>query len=115
MLKQNSSKGLSTSLRQSAKVRTASPTPYLNALLVYYVAKTSRLLEFGDNSTVRLDDDNEPQPDLFLMLPPHLGGLAIVDADKYITGPPALVCEIAASSVSFDLHVKKATYRRHGV
>src|SRR5436189_6420172 len=28
----------------------------------------------GDNSTVRLDDDNEPQPDLTLFIQPEFGG-----------------------------------------
>ncbi len=91
------------------------PHSILNAWLVYYVSKTPGLLGFGDNGTVRLDEDNEPQPDLFLLLPKHVGGLAKVDEDDYITGPPALVCEVAASSVSIDLHLKKTAYRRNGV
>src|ERR1700722_11963649 len=41
------------------------PHSILNGLLVYYVAKTPGLKEFGDNGTVRLDNDNEPQPDLY--------------------------------------------------
>jgi hypothetical protein len=81
----------------------------------HYAAKIPGLLEFGDNGTVRLDNDNEPQPDLFLMLPARVGGQAKIDADDYISGPPALVCEIAASSVSIDLHLKKTAYRRNGV
>jgi Uma2 family endonuclease len=87
----------------------------LHALLVSYVAKSPGLLLPGDNCTVRLSTDDEPQPDLFLMLPRHLGGRAIVDTDGYVAGPPALVCEVAASSVNFDLHEKKDVYRRHGV
>jgi Uma2 family endonuclease len=90
------------------------PQALLITWLGYYVAKTPGL-RFGDNGTVRLDKDNEPQPDLFLILPPHLGGRAIIDADGYIAGPPAFVCEIAASSVNIDLHSKKETYCRHGV
>lgn len=91
------------------------PHSILNAWLVHFAAKTPGLPEFGDNGTVRLDNDNEPQPDLYLLLPTHLGGLAKVDADDYISGPPSLVCEVAASSVSIDLHYKKTAYRRNGV
>jgi Uma2 family endonuclease len=91
------------------------PHSILNAWLVYYCSKTPGLTGFGDNGTVRLDNDNEPQPDLFLLLPERLGGLAKVDVDDYISGPPALVCEVAGSSVSIDLHHKKAAYRRNGV
>ena len=91
------------------------PHSILNAWLVYYVSKTPGLADFGDNGTVRLDNDNEPQPDLFMLLPSHLGGRAKIDADDYISGPPALVCEVSASSVSIDLHLKKTAYRRNGV
>jgi Uma2 family endonuclease len=81
----------------------------------YYTAKTPGLTGFGDNGTIRLDNDNEPQPDLFLLLPPAAGGKAKVDDDDYISGPPALICEIAGSSVNIDLHLKKTAYRRNGV
>ena len=91
------------------------PHSILNAWLVYYVSKTPGLGGFADNTTVRLDNDNEPQPDLLALLPPHLGGAAKVDADDCISGPPALVCEVAASTVSIDLHLKKTAYRRNGV
>jgi Uma2 family endonuclease len=91
------------------------PHGILCTWLGYYMAKTPGVGGLGDNATVRLDNDNEPQPDLFLMLPARVGGLAKIDADDYISGPPALVCELAASSVSIDLHMKKTAYRRNGV
>lgn len=93
----------------------SSPHWILNGVMAYYVAKTPGLPAGGDNGTVRLDNDNEPQPDLFLLLPPHLGGKAKVDEDDYISGPPALIAEIAASSTSIDLHHKKQAYARNGV
>jgi Uma2 family endonuclease len=40
---------------------------------------------------------------------------AFVDDEGYIQGAPDLVVEIAASSASYDLHVKKAAYERSGV
>jgi len=69
----------------------------------------------GDNSTIRLDDDNEPQPDALLFIDPARGGQARISDDDYIEGAPELVAEVAASSVSFDLHTKRNVYRRFGV
>jgi Uma2 family endonuclease len=69
----------------------------------------------GDNSTARLDLDNEPQPDALLMIDPARGGQAKISDDDYVEGGPELVCEVAASSVSIDLHRKLEAYRRNGV
>lgn len=69
----------------------------------------------GDNAAVRLDADNEPQPDVLLRLDPRVGGSSRVSDDDYIEGPPELVIEIAASSASLDLHRKRHVYRRSGV
>ena len=66
----------------------------------------------GDNPTVRLDPDNEPQSDAVLFIP---GRQATISADDYIEGAPELVVEVAASTVSIDLHDKKRAYRRSGV
>jgi Uma2 family endonuclease len=91
------------------------PHLILGNWLGHYVAETPGLDEFGDNSTVRLDVDNEPQPDLYLNLPKHAGGTAELDEDDYLVGAPTLVCEVASSSVSFDLHSKLHVYRRNQV
>ncbi len=77
-----------------------------------YVATTPGL-RAGDNSTVFLDGGNEVQPDAFLWRP-EPGGPRLTD-DGYIEGAPQLVVEIAASSVSYDLHDKLEAYRRNGV
>jgi Uma2 family endonuclease len=69
----------------------------------------------GDNSTVKLDNDNVPQPDAILMLDPAVGGQARIDERGYIQGAPELVAEIASSSVSIDLNDKLRVYRRNGV
>ncbi len=79
-------------------------------LWTYKTAKPGVVL--GDNPTVRLDPDNEPQPDAVLFIP---GRQAIISADDYIEGAPELVVEVAASTVSIDLHDKKRAYRRSGV
>jgi hypothetical protein len=68
----------------------------------------------GDNTTVRLDVDNEMQPDVCLFLAPP-GGPPRVDADDYIAVAPEFVAEVAASSVSYDLGPKMNAYRRNGV
>ncbi len=90
--------------------------PHLNLIgwLVPYVAATPGV-EGGDNSTVWLDNDNEPQPDALLFIDPARGGQARINAADYIEGPPELVAEVSASSVSFDLHTKLNVYRRCGV
>lgn len=69
----------------------------------------------SDNATVRLDADNEPQPDLQLRLDPVCGGQSDLGPDDYVEGAPELVVEIAGSSASYDLHDKLAAYRRNGV
>jgi Uma2 family endonuclease len=71
--------------------------------------------ELGDNSTVRLDLDNAPQPDIALFLDPEVGGQVQISDDDYIEGAPELIVEVAASSAAYDLGDKKKAYRRNGV
>lgn len=71
--------------------------------------------DLNDNTTVRLDVDNEPQPDACLRLEENAGGQSRLSDDDYIEGAPELVVEIAASSAALDLHTKKTIYRRNGV
>lgn len=68
-----------------------------------------------DNASVRLDLDNEPQPDAALRIHAESGGQSKVTSDGYIAGAPELIAEVAASSSSYDLHEKLNVYRRHGV
>ncbi len=72
-------------------------------------------VELGDNPTVRLDFDNEPQPDVVLLIDEESGGQARISEDDYIEGGPELVAEVAASSAAIDLGDKKRAYRRNGV
>ncbi|MFN6519341.1 MAG: Uma2 family endonuclease [Nostoc sp. CreGUA01] len=72
-------------------------------------------VELGDNVTVRLDLDNEPQPDVVLLIDEKLGGQARISDDDYIEGAPELIAEVAASSAANDLHDKKKVYRRNGI
>ena len=72
-------------------------------------------VQVSDNPTVRLDLDNEPQPDAAMLIDPEAGGQARVGDDDYVEGAPELVVEVAASSASYDLHDKLHAYRRNGV
>jgi Uma2 family endonuclease len=69
----------------------------------------------ADNTSVRLDLDNEPQPDAVLFIDPENGGQARITTDDYVENAPELVAEIAASSASYDLNTKLNVYRRNGV
>jgi Uma2 family endonuclease len=72
-------------------------------------------VEGSDNATLRLDFENEPQPDALLFLPPEYGGTAWVGEDGYLEGTPELIVEVSASSASYDLNQKKRAYARNGV
>lgn len=80
-------------------------------LSAYWIATPG--VDIGNNSTVRLDLDNEPQPDVLLRI--ESGGRSLVSDDDYVEGAPELIVEIAASSAAYDLYDKKQVYRRNGV
>ncbi|MBW4553828.1 MAG: Uma2 family endonuclease [Aphanocapsa sp. GSE-SYN-MK-11-07L] len=67
----------------------------------------------ADNTTTRLDLDNEPQPDALLRI--ETNGTSTISQDGYIEGAPELVAEIATSSAAIDLGAKRNAYRRNGV
>jgi Uma2 family endonuclease len=92
----------------------AEPHSHLAGWLALYVSETPGVRCF-DNPTVRLDMDNEPQPDLVLMKLPDNGGQARISADDYIEGAPELAVEIVGSSYAYDLHQKKGAYRRNAI
>jgi Uma2 family endonuclease len=89
----------------------AEPHSRLMTWLGVYQAFT-RGVKIGDNPTVRLDLDNEPQPDAVLFIE---GGQARITEDDYIEGAPELVVEVAVSSAAYDLYDKKRAYRRNKV
>ncbi|BAY76570.1 hypothetical protein NIES25_30220 [Nostoc linckia NIES-25] len=90
------------------------PHGWIIGWLFTYQAATPGVA-LGVEPTVRLDLDNEPQPDAVLLINPEVGGQARLSEDDYIEGAPELIVEIAASSVAIDLHAKKQAYRRNGV
>jgi Uma2 family endonuclease len=80
---------------------------------VYWAATPG--VDLADNTTVRLDLDNEPQPDALLRLDESAGGQSRLSEDGYVEGAPELIAEVAASSASIDLGDKLRAYRRNGV
>jgi Uma2 family endonuclease len=94
--------------------RHALPHNQLGAWLGVYASETPGV-ECFDNSSVRLDLENEPQPDLILIKHPDKGGQTRISPDDYIEGAPELAVEIVGSSRAYDLHQKKGVYRRNGV
>ncbi len=87
---------------------------FIMGWLTVYVAATPHLM-ICDNTTVRLDLENEPQPDALLRLDESVGGQSRISEDDYIEGAPELIVEIASSSASYDLHDKRRAYCRNGV
>jgi Uma2 family endonuclease len=92
----------------------AKPHALIIGWLATYYAETPGI-HLGDNATVRLDWDNEPQPDALLRIVEEFGGQSRITKDDYIEGAPELIVEVAASSAAYDLHEKKTVYRRNGV
>ncbi|MGB3403078.1 MAG: Uma2 family endonuclease [Microcoleaceae cyanobacterium] len=72
-------------------------------------------VRLGDNPTVRLDFDNEPQPDAVLLIDSQFDGQSRLSSEGYIEGAPELVAEVSASTATIDLRDKKRAYRRNGV
>lgn len=85
-----------------------------HALLVQWLATYAMLdpdLTVSDNATIRLDADNDPQPDLCMY---RTGGQTRL-VDGYIVGPPEMIIEIAGSSESYDFGEKRDVYESAGV
>ncbi|MBI3359921.1 MAG: Uma2 family endonuclease [Chloroflexi bacterium] len=87
------------------------PHGHIMTWLGVYCAATPGV-GLSDNGTLRLDDDNEVQPDGLLWIE---GGRARLGKDGYLEGAPDLIVEVAASSAAIDLHEKRRAYRRNGV
>jgi Uma2 family endonuclease len=90
----------------------AKPHACMIGWLALYSAATAGV-DLADSATVRLDWDNEPQPDALLRI--ATGGQSRISGDDYVEGAPELIAEIASSSASYDLHDKLTAYRRNGV
>lgn len=91
-----------------------SPHMAVNFFIASYWMTTPGVIA-ADNSSLRLDMKNLPQPDTYLRILESHGGRTCRTKAGYIEGAPELVVEVAASSVSYDLHDKLEAYRRNGV
>ncbi|MFN8492698.1 MAG: Uma2 family endonuclease [Caldilineaceae bacterium] len=89
----------------------AQPHATLAGWVGLYVSATPGV-DGAVNATLRLDNRNEPQPDVLLRID-H--GRSFISADDYLEGAPELIVEIAATSASYDMHDKKLVYARNGV
>jgi Uma2 family endonuclease len=87
---------------------------HLSGWFAVYEAATPGVLG-ADNTTVRLDSDNDPQPDGLLLIDPALGGQARISVDDYLEMAPELVGEISSSTVRTDLGTKFRVYQRNQV
>ncbi|MDD9981126.1 MAG: Uma2 family endonuclease [Gammaproteobacteria bacterium] len=90
------------------------PHSWILTWLGTYCASTPGV-RVADNTTVRLDSNNEPQPDALLRIEPEAGGRSRLSGDDYVEGAPELIVEVASSSAAYDLHDKLRAYLRNGV
>lgn len=95
-------------------VRHAKPDGIIQLWLGTYASRNSGT-EALSNVTLILDADNTVQPDALLRRLPEHGGATQVNGDGYLTGPPELIVEVAASSASIDLRDKRRACCRNGV
>lgn len=92
-------------------VHHANPHALLSAWLFNYAMNFPSLV-VSDNATIRLNADNDPQPDLCLVC---TGGQTRFDDEGYIIGPPEMIVEIAGSSASYDFGEKRDVFEAAGV
>jgi Uma2 family endonuclease len=90
------------------------PHAHLGGWLGSYFVSTP-IVAGGNNSTIRLDDENRPQPDLLLRLRPEHGGQCRRDADGYLVGAPELIIEVADQTEALDTGIKREIYEESGV
>lgn len=83
------------------------------ALCLGTYAATTNGLQMLDNATVRILDFVDVQPDVLLRR--KSGGTSERSSDGRVSGPPELILEVAASSASYDLHLKRDLYLKAAV
>ena len=90
------------------------PHGLIGGWIASYFAHTAGV-SFGIDSTLRLEGDNEVQPDITLFTLQREDGTNRLGSDGYIDGGPELAIEVAASSASRDRNAKMRVYRANGV
>lgn len=89
------------------------PQVFITTWSGVYLAATPGT-DAADNGSVKIDEDNMPQPDVFLRNEEECSGQSYIDADDYLQNVPELVIEVASSTVSYDMHDKLEMYLLHG-
>ncbi len=87
------------------------PHALLSGWLFAYSVGAGNLI-ISDNTTLRMDAENDTQPDLCMR---REGGSAWLDQEGYLHGSPELVIEVAGSSASFDFGEKREVYEAAGI
>lgn len=92
-------------------VQHGNPHALLSLWLGTYALEFSSLT-VSNNATIRLNAENDPQPDLCMI---RRDGQTHYDEDGYLIGPPELIVEIAGSSASYDFGEKRDVFDAAGV
>jgi len=69
----------------------------------------------ADNASLRMGDENEPQPDLIIWIDQPDKGHAFVDKDDFLVGAPELIVEVVDNREAYNLQDKMDVYRENGV
>lgn len=101
-------------LTPRVRIHHAEPHADLMSFLGIYSHFTSGV-SGAIHASMRLDTDNELQPDGSLYVDSECGGRVRIDEEDYINGGPELAAEICSSSVSIELNQKLHVYRRNQV
>jgi Uma2 family endonuclease len=94
--------------------RHGAPHSDIMAWLGVFRAATLGVYVF-DNTSLRLDIDNEPQPDACVWVEQEGLTMQQIDPDDLLEIKPLFIVEVASSSVAYDLHDKLHVYRRNGI
>jgi hypothetical protein len=90
------------------------PHACLISWLGVYSANTAGV-EFASSPSVRLDEANEPQPDVVMFIEPSRGGRVHISKDDYLEGGPEFAAEVSASTTKLDRGAKRRVYQKHGI
>jgi Uma2 family endonuclease len=93
--------------------RHARMTPVTTYWLLKYETGTPGVEALG-RGTVIVGPRDEPEPDALLRIRPDFGGRTR-DEDDFVHGAPELVVEVALSTESTDLHLKRHRYEAAGI
>jgi Uma2 family endonuclease len=71
-------------------------------------------VEAGAHCSVRLDDENEPQPDVCLLVRRRFGGQTVIDSDGVVASAPELVADVVMPGQEHLIPLRSQVYRRFG-